>query len=146
MQQKSAATATAKVMGLHPGRHLFLALSALISAFWLFLATSVLAQDYQFSGVSVEGNQRVDSATVLRYAGISAGQTLTAGQLNDAVQAVVNSGLFETVDVETGGSVLVFRVREYPTINVISFEGNRRLSDEEIDAVVQSESRRPSPP
>lgn len=142
MQQKSAATATAKVMGLHPGRHLFLALSALISAFWLFLATSVLAQDYQFSGVSVEGNQRVDSATVLRYAGISAGQTLTAGQLNDAVQAVVNSGLFETVDVETGGSVLVFRVREYPTINVISFEGNRRLSDEEIDAVVQSESRR----
>ncbi|MCA3515156.1 MAG: outer membrane protein assembly factor BamA [Rhodobacter sp.] len=129
-------------MGLHPGRHLFLALSALISAFWLFLATAVLAQDYQFSGVSVEGNQRVDSATVLRYAGISAGQTLTAGQLNDAVQAVVNSGLFETVDVETGGSVLVFRVREYPTINVISFEGNRRLSDEEIDAVVKSESRR----
>jgi len=142
MQQKSAAGATTRVMGLHPQRHLFLAASALASAVWLLIATSVLAQDYQFSSVSVEGNQRVDSATVLRYAGIAAGQTLTAGQLNDAVQAVTNSGLFETVDVETEGGVLVFRVREFPTINIISFEGNRRLSDEEIDAVVQSESRR----
>lgn len=142
MQQKSAAGATVRVMGLHPQRHLFLAASALASAVWLFFATSALAQDYQFSSVSVEGNQRVDSATVLRYAGITVGQTLTAGQLNDAVQAVTNSGLFETVDVETEGGVLVLRVREFPTINIISFEGNRRLSDEEIDAVVQSESRR----
>ena len=146
MQQKSAAKATARVLvRTRDDRSLLrvmFAVLALISVLWLIFATAVQAQDYQFSDVRVEGNQRVDSGTVLRYAGIGAGQTVTAGQLNDAVQAVVNSGLFESVDVDPEGNVLVFRVREYPTINVISFEGNKRLKDEDLDAVVVSESRR----
>ena len=146
MQQKSAAKATARVLVRTRDdrsllRVMFVVFS-LISVLWLIFATAVQAQDYQFSDVRVEGNQRVDSGTVLRYAGIGAGQTVTAGQLNDAVQAVVNSGLFESVDVDPEGNVLVFRVREYPTINVISFEGNKRLKDEDLDAVVVSESRR----
>lgn len=142
MQQKSAARATAKVLSRYPQRQVVFAFLALIAVAWLVIATAVRAQDYQFSGVTVEGNQRVDSGTVLRYAGIGAGQALTAGQLNDAVQAVIGSGLFETVDVDTDGDVLVIRVKEFPTINIISFEGNKRLKDEELDAVVQSESRR----
>ena len=146
MQQKSAAKATARVLvRTRDDRSLLrvmFAVLVLISVLWLIFATAVQAQDYQFSDVRVEGNQRVDSGTVLRYAGIGAGQTVTAGQLNDAVQAVVNSGLFESVDVDPEGNVLVFRVREYPTINVISFEGNKRLKDEDLDAVVVSESRR----
>jgi outer membrane protein insertion porin family len=121
---------------------MMLAVLALIAGAWLVFSTSARAQDYQFSGVRVEGNQRVESGTVLRYAGIGAGQAVTAGQLNDAVQAVVNSGLFETVDVDPDGDVLVFRVKEFPTINIISFEGNKRLKDEDLDAVVVSESRR----
>ena len=146
MQQKSAAKATARVLVRKRDDRSLLrvmfAVLALISVLWLIFATAVQAQDYRFSDVRVEGNQRVDSGTVLRYAGIGAGQTVTAGQLNDAVQAVVNSGLFESVDVDPEGNVLVFRVREYPTINVISFEGNKRLKDEDLDAVVVSESRR----
>jgi len=146
MQQTSAAKATARVLVRkrddRSQLRVIFAVLALISVLWLIFATAVQAQDYRFSAVRVEGNQRVDSGTVLRYAGIGAGQTVTAGQLNDAVQAVVNSGLFESVDVDPEGDVLVFRVREYPTINVISFEGNKRLKDEELDAVVVSESRR----
>ena len=146
MQQKPAAKATAQVLVRHPEdratcRIMFTVL-ALVSVAWLVFASAARAQEYQFSDVRVEGNQRVDGGTVLRYAGIGAGQTVTAGQLNDAVQAVVNSGLFETVDVDPEGDVLVFRVKEYPTINVISFEGNKRLKDEDLDAVVVSESRR----
>ena len=146
MQQTSAAKATARVLVRkrddRSQLRVIFAVLALISVLWLIFATAVQAQDYRFSAVRVEGNQRVDSGTVLRYAGIGAGQTVTAGQLNDAVQAVVNSGLFESVDVDPEGDVLVFRVREYPTINIISFEGNKRLKDEELDAVVVSESRR----
>lgn len=146
MQQKSAARATARAMVRQredrTHRLAMFTVLALISAIWLVFATAVQAQEYQFSDVRVEGNQRVDSGTVLRYAGIGAGQTVTAGQLNDAVQAVVNSGLFETVDVDPDSDVLVFRVKEFPTINIISFEGNKRLKDEDLDAVVLSESRR----
>ncbi len=36
----------------------------------------------------------------------------------------------------------MIRVKEYPTINVISIEGNRRLDDEKLTEVIQSQSRR----
>jgi outer membrane protein insertion porin family len=142
MQHRSAAKPAAVTLPAAPRNSVFLAFLALIAVACLWFAPAARAQDYQFSSVQVEGNLRVDSGTVLRYAGIAPGQALTGGQLNDAVQAVVNSGLFETVDVDPQGDVLVIRVKEYPTINVISIEGNKRLSDEDLDAVVESESRR----
>lgn len=100
------------------------------------------AQTYAFTSVQVEGNQRVDAATILSYAGIARGKSLSAAELNDAYQRIVNSGLFETVELIPQGGRLLIRVAEYPTINVINFEGNARLSDEDLSKIVQSQSRR----
>jgi len=58
---------------------------------------------------SVEGNQRVDNATVLAFAEIPRGRAITAGELNDAYQRVVNSGLFERVDFTPRGGRLTTR-------------------------------------
>ena len=100
------------------------------------------ASAYVFNDVRIEGAQRVEPATVLSYANIARGQDVSAGELNDALQRLQNSGLFETVEIEPQGNVLVIRVSEYPTINQISFEGNRRINDEQLAQVVQSQSRR----
>ncbi|MBK4216969.1 outer membrane protein assembly factor BamA [Paracoccus caeni] len=100
------------------------------------------ASAYVFNDVRIEGAQRVEPATVLSYANIARGQDVSAGELNAALQRLQNSGLFETVEVEPRGGVLVIRVSEYPTINQISFEGNRRIKDEQLAQVVQSQSRR----
>ncbi|WP_295044645.1 outer membrane protein assembly factor BamA [uncultured Paracoccus sp.] len=100
------------------------------------------ASAYVFNDVRIEGSARVEPATVLSYANIARGQNVSAGELNDALQRLQNSGLFETVEIVPQGNVLVIRVREYPTINQISFEGNRRINDEQLAAVVQSQSRR----
>jgi outer membrane protein insertion porin family len=90
----------------------------------------------------IEGNQLVDNATILGFAGIRRGEVLTQGGLNDAYQGLVRSGLFETVEIVPQGSQLVIRVKEYPIINVINFEGNRRLKDEDLAEVIQSQQRR----
>lgn len=116
----------------------FLSLTTACAAF----ITPAMAQTYSFSQVVVEGNDRVDAASILRFAGIGRGQTLSAGDLNDAYQRIVNSGLFEEVTVEPQGGTLVIKVREYPTINVINFEGNERLKDEDLAGLVGSQSRR----
>ncbi|MBA3909233.1 MAG: outer membrane protein assembly factor BamA [Rhodobacter sp.] len=100
------------------------------------------AQVFSFSNVVVEGNVRVDPATILAYAGISRGDAVSAAALNDAYQRIVNSGLFETVEVIPQDSTLLIRVQEYPIVNVINFEGNKRLKDEQLAEIVQSESRR----
>lgn len=100
------------------------------------------AQSFSFSNVKIEGNERVDAATILNYAGISRGQEVTAGGLNDAYQRIVNSGLFETVELVPQGSTLVIKVVEYPIVNVISIEGNKRLKDEKLTEILQSKPRR----
>jgi outer membrane protein insertion porin family len=100
------------------------------------------AQSFSFSNVVIEGNTRVDSATILSYAGISRGEEVSAAGLNDAFQRIANSGLFESVELVPEGGTLVIRVVEYPIVNVISFEGNKRLKDEQLAELIQSEARR----
>lgn len=106
------------------------------------LPTGALAQSYSFSSVRVEGAQRIEPETIVSYAGISRGQTVDGADLNDAFQSVLASGLFESVEVVPEGNTLVIRVVEFPTINRIAFEGNRRIDDEELAPIIQSQSRR----
>jgi outer membrane protein insertion porin family len=103
--------------------------------------TPAIAQEYAFSNVVIEGNQRVDAATILSFAGIAKGERLSAGGLNDAYQRIVQAGLFETVELVPNGGTLVIRVKEYPTLNVVDFQGNKRLKDEELAGVIGSKSR-----
>jgi len=104
--------------------------------------TPAFAQSYSFSAVSIEGNIRVDAATILGFAGINRGQSVSAGELNDAYQRIVNSGLFEEVKIDPQGSTLVIRVKEFPTVNVVDFQGNKRLKDEQLSEIITSKSRR----
>ena len=47
-----------------------------------------------------------------------------------------------SVELEPQGNTLVIRVVEYPIVNVISFEGNKRLKDEQLAELIKSEARR----
>lgn len=99
------------------------------------------AQSFRFSSVTVEGNQRIEAGTIASQAGIEAGQTLSAGELNAAAQRVRASGLFETVEVEPRGNTLVIRVVEFPTINAVAIEGNKRLNDDDLLGFIETEPR-----
>jgi outer membrane protein insertion porin family len=119
--------------------------AALLTALALGAATAPLpsyAQDYSFSSVTVEGNVAVDAETIITFAQIQQGATLTAAQLNDALQRVNDSGLFESVEFTPRGGQLVITVTELPIINVLDFQGNKRLDDEELAAVISSQARR----
>ncbi len=123
---------------LRPAVVAILLCSTTVSAPFLHPA---LAQTYAFTSVVVEGNAQVDAATILSYAGISRGQSLTGGQLNDAYQRIVAAGLFETVELVPEGSTLTIRVKEYPTINIVDFHGNKLLKDEVMVEITKSRSR-----
>ncbi|WP_235924072.1 outer membrane protein assembly factor BamA [Pseudoroseicyclus tamaricis] len=104
-------------------------------------AVPASGQSYAFNNVQIEGNQRIEPGTILTYAGIARGETVTAGELNAAAQNLRSTGLFESVDIVPSGGTLIIRVAEYPTINQINFEGNARIGDEELGALVRSTSR-----
>jgi len=119
----------------------FIALFLTISTACVLGTSEAQAQSYRFNAVKIEGNQRIEPATILSYAGISRGQSVSSGQLNDAYQRIVNSGLFETVSLVPKGGTLVIAVVEFPTINRIAFEGNKRIKDKALSQIVRSQSR-----
>ncbi|MDS9468131.1 outer membrane protein assembly factor BamA [Paracoccus sp. MBLB3053] len=118
---------------------------ALISALALAGPVAMVpmpASAYVFNNVRIEGNQRIEPQTILSFLDLPRGQDVSGGQLNAAFQRLQNSGLFEKVELTPSGSTLVVTVAEYPTINTIAFEGNKRLKDDNLNQVVQSKSRR----
>lgn len=99
-------------------------------------------QEYRFTEVEITGNRRIEPATILSFAGIARGAVVTAADLNDAYQRILGSGLFETVEITPRGSTLRIAVTERPTVNVIAIEGNARIDDEQLNQLIQSQSRR----
>lgn len=115
---------------------------ALVAMTYLASVGQAVAQNFRFNAIQVEGNQRIETATILTYAGIARGETVSAGQLNGAYQRILGSGLFETVDIAPRGGTLQITVQEFPTVNAINIEGNRRLKDDKLLPLIQSQSRR----
>ncbi|HWL56469.1 MAG TPA: outer membrane protein assembly factor BamA [Paracoccus sp. (in: a-proteobacteria)] len=101
----------------------------------------VAASAYVFSNVRIEGNQRIEPQTILSFLDLPRGRDVSAGELNAALQRLQNSGLFEKVELTPSGGTLVVSVAEYPTINTIAFEGNRRLKPDNLNEIIKSQSR-----
>ncbi|WP_055087261.1 outer membrane protein assembly factor BamA [Jannaschia donghaensis] len=108
----------------------------------LGVTLSAEAQSFRFQTFEVQGNTRIETASILSTLGVTPGQTISAGQLNDGFQRLQASGLFETVEIVPQGSKLLVIVNEFPTINRISIEGNARLSDDDLQTVIGSQVRR----
>ncbi|RBP89727.1 Beta-barrel assembly machine subunit BamA [Rhodobacter sp. 140A] len=103
---------------------------------------AAMAQEYRFSQVKIEGNDTIEAATILAYAKIARGSAVSAAQLNDAYQRIQGSGLFEKVDLVPQGSTLVIRVQEFPSVNIVSFEGNKVLKDSVLASQVKTQPRK----
>ncbi len=116
--------------------------AGLIAASVAFTSAPAFAQSYAFSSVVVEGNSRIEPATIVKFAAVPKGGAVTEAQLNDAYQRLIASGLFSSVELVPSGGTLIIRVTENPTINVVDFEGNARLKDEQLSAVIKSQGRR----
>jgi len=114
----------------------------LFGAVTWFNAGAAKAQQYRFSSIDVVGNLRIESSTIRSYAGISTAQSLSPSDLNAAYQSIASSGLFEEVEIVPNGARLVIKVKEFPTINRVAFEGNSRLKDEVLAGLVKSQTRR----
>jgi hypothetical protein len=96
------------------------------------------AQSFRFTSVVVEGNQQIDTQAIVGFARIARSRAVSAAELNAAYQRVVATGFFRSVDFVPSGNRLVIRVEEYPLLGAVALEGNRRLNDEALRAVIRS--------
>lgn len=119
---------------------LLLTLMAIASAMTIFWNDG-WAQGTRVRQIVVEGNQRVERATIDSYLPIRPGETVDAGKLDEALKSLFATDLFQDVSIAMNGDQLVINVVERPIINRIAYEGNKRVDDKALDAEVQIRPR-----
>ena len=116
-----------------------LALTASLAAGGI-AASTVAAEAAVVRAIAVEGNQRVDDETVRSYVTVQPGVDYSAFDTDESLQALFATGLFSDVRIYRRGSTLVVEVAENPTINLVVFQGNDKVEDEQLARIVQSQS------
>jgi outer membrane protein insertion porin family len=91
--------------------------------------------------IRVDGTQRVDPDTVRSYLQVQPGEPYDAAKLDASLKALYATGLFSDVTMQRQGNVLVVHVVENPVINRVQFEGNSKITDENLNNEVQLRSR-----
>lgn len=91
--------------------------------------------------IRIEGTERVDPDTVKTYLKIQPGDIYTAEKANASLKALFATGLFSDVSLRREGSTLIVKVAENPVINLIRFEGNRKLTTANLTKEIQLRPR-----
>jgi outer membrane protein insertion porin family len=89
----------------------------------------------------VEGNRRVEAATIRSYFKPGPGGQLGPGEIDEGIKALYATGLFSDVRISRSGGRLVVTVAENPVINRVAFEGNKKAKDTQLETEVQSKPR-----
>jgi outer membrane protein insertion porin family len=82
--------------------------------------------------ILVQGNERIESATVQSYLPIAPGDVVDPARIDLALKTLFRTDLFADVRIELIGEDLVVNVVENPIINQVVFEGNSALNDEKL--------------
>ncbi|HUF87766.1 MAG TPA: outer membrane protein assembly factor BamA [Thermohalobaculum sp.] len=107
------------------------------------LGSRAEAQQRAETSVVIRGNRRIEPETILSYMQLPSDRAITAEDLNAAVRRLFDTGLFSDVRIVPGEDQIAVEVVENPSINRIAFEGNSRLSDEELEQTIQLRPRLP---
>ncbi|MEC9342600.1 MAG: outer membrane protein assembly factor BamA [Pseudomonadota bacterium] len=93
------------------------------------------------SRIEVRGNSRMDVDTVISYLSIRPGESFSGVDIDDSVKALYATGLFTDVSIYQSGNTLIVEVDESGIVNEVFFEGNKRLKDAALTAVIQTGPR-----
>ncbi|WP_033069790.1 outer membrane protein assembly factor BamA [Thalassospira australica] len=108
----------------------------------LIVPTAVYAQSSGLiRDIEVEGNNRIESATVNAYLTVAPGDSYDVQKVNSSLKALFSTGLFADVSFSFNQGILKVNVVENPIINRIAFEGNQKLDDEVLGAELQLRPR-----
>lgn len=91
--------------------------------------------------ILVQGNERIESGTIISYLPIAPGDTVDAARLDLGVKTLSRTDLFSDVRMEVEGQDLIIKVIENPIINQVIFEGNSSLSTDKLKEEIELHPR-----
>ena len=113
----------------------FSSLRSLLIAILLAVSPSVWAQQseaFVVGDMRVEGLQRIAEGTVFNYLPINIGDRVDRVRVQEAVRALYQQKLFDDIEIRQDGTTLVVAVRERPSIEDFTIEGNKDIKTEDL--------------
>ena len=101
------------------------------------LAAGALARET----ITVEGNRRIDANTVRSYFHAGPDGRFDEASRDAALKDLYATGLFDDVRIERAGDRLIVHLTEAKLLDRVAFEGNKKVKDQDLTAVVQSKAR-----
>jgi outer membrane protein insertion porin family len=103
----------------------------------LFLVGAVSVNAWAFEpfvvkDIRVEGLQRISAGTVFNYLNVKINERFDDVQSKRAVKALFKTGFFDDVRLERDGQILVVIVDERPSVDSISFSGNKDIDSDSL--------------
>lgn len=94
----------------------------------------------QIDSLSITGNKRIETDAILAAIESQKGMIFDPESLNKDLRSVYEMGFFEDVQIDVedgpGGKIVTFKVSEKPSIGKITFEGNKKIDQEDLEEVV----------
>jgi len=93
------------------------------------------------NSITVQGNQRIEAATIRNYITIKPGVSFGPADIDDSVKSLYATGLFLDVDINQSGSTLVVVVVENQIVNSVLFQGNKKIKSNILVTLVDTKPR-----
>jgi len=107
-------------------------LSAAIALVCLSFPVSSLGEEFTVRDMRVEGLRRISEGTVFNYLPINVGDTVDDIRIQEAMRALYTQKLFDDIEMRRDESTLVIAVRERPSIEDFTIDGNKDIKTEDL--------------
>ncbi|MBB3440403.1 outer membrane protein insertion porin family [Rhizobium sp. BK379] len=91
----------------------------------------------------MRGASRVGAEAVRSNLTITPGKSFSNTDIDDSVKQLYGTGYFSDVKISVSGSTLVVNVQEAQLVNQVVFNGNRKVKDDKLAAVVKTHAAGP---
>jgi len=99
---------------------------------FLMIGLNTFANENIINSIKIEGTQRIDTETVVSYSEASIGDIYTEDLGNLILKRLFETNLFSNIQISYSENTLKIILKENPTINLVKFEGNSKIKDEDL--------------
>ncbi len=103
---------------------------------------SVIFQKKIVAKIEIQGNVRIEKDAILRVVDIKSKDIVNLSKISQNLKNIYKLGYFKDVTAEREkldtGIKLIFKVVERPSVRVITFKGNKKFDEKELNEVVNT--------
>jgi outer membrane protein insertion porin family len=103
----------------------------------LLAVPAVMAQaemgDFTVGEIRIEGLQRISEGTVYNYLPVNIGDRMDQRRVEESLRSLYATGFFKDVELRRDGGTLLVIVKERPSIESFTIEGNKDIKTEDME-------------